>query len=439
MGDDQASQQVDHQAKKVFLYILSGFFIFMLYGALLPFNITNAPPNGFIATLLSSSANEAQGQWINHVIFTLLLTFFISGYCHLSKSKTIWPTMFALIILFGFIIEYLQMYISSRGTSLVDIYANLSGMFFGSVLWLFYGKFTISAIRYIIKEKSLSLDFIKKIYLAFIIVIILFPFDFFINELQFKMAFMTKGLPLFEAKINDGVGLIAIISPILLLFPLGLFYRLSGPKNHQTLILKFAIFLLVLEILQFFEVSGQSSFLSFLLKFIGFYLGFFMGRFIDIKSSLSSLLKLRKVLLLTIPLFLWAALKLKGFSFGSMGSYAEITTIINNMSLLPFTYYLTVSSGDGLLSFIFNIAIYLPIGMYLAIYNLAKGNIDLRSISSLVIMAMIIAVLLETIVLIWGLKRPDVTNIITAMAALPVGYYLIVMANNATHKEVKNI
>lgn len=425
-------QELDKRITAVFFNIACAIFVFILYGSLLPFNLVGAPPGSFMDILLSTPLDTSQGQWISHFIFNLLLIFFVCGYCQLSKNKMIWPIMYALIISFGVLIEYLQMYFGGRGTSLVDIYANFGGIFIGTLLWIFFGKFMLAAVEYLLKEKSLSIYYIRKLYLAFVIIIILFPFDFYMNDLQMQMAYITKGMPLFASDTNGQMGLLSIFSSILLLLPLGVFYRISLKKYKLALILKFAFILLLLEIVQFFEVSGQSSLLSFINKFIGFYAGYYLGQFIKMNSLLSALLRLKNVFLISAPLYIWLVLNVKGFSLSQMGSLTEISAIIKDMSLLPFANYINVSSGGALLSFILNFSIYVPIGAYLALYRLSKGKIYHRRISTLAVTGMIIAMWVETIVLIWGLKMPDVTNIFLAMAGLPMGYYLIIMVNNAS-------
>lgn len=435
MKEVQSDHILNQQLRRMFQIISSGFFIFILYAALLPFNLVDAPSKGFIGTLLSSATNAPHSQWINHVIFNSLLTFFVSAYCHLSYRKVIWFIMYIMIISFGILVEYLQMYSGGRGSSLVDIYANLGGLIFGALLWLLLGKFTVDAARYLLKEKTLSLFHIKRLYLIFVATIILFPFDFYINELQFRVAYATKGIPLFATDDGGGMGLISIFSSILLLLPLGVLYRSSAVKRPAMLIIKVAFILLFLEIIQFFEMSGQSSLLSFIYKFIGFTVGYYLGRFLDLTSLLVTLVKIKKTLLLTSPVFLLLVLYLKGFSFNEMASFIEISSILKDMSFLPFAYYATVSSGAALLSFIFNFAIFIPVGGYMALYRLSKGDLHHSKLSNLMTIGMIIAMGLEALILLWGLNRPDVTNIIIAMVALPIGYYAVIMVKNAADSD----
>lgn len=445
MAEAVADHEIDRKILRLFLNATSLLCLFIFYAALLPFNLSSSPGElslgGFINTLLFSETGTEQGQWIAHVIFNVLLTFFGSIYCKLSSRKNVWPLMYGAIIFFGFLIEYFQMFIGARGTSMVDIYANVAGMVFGFLAWKFFGDFTIRAVRHIYENKTLPIDFVKRIYIAFVIIIVLFPFDFYINALQFEVAFATKGLPLFENNIGFGIGILSLVASMLLLFPLGVIYQMSSARGDvidKQLILKFALALLFLEILQFFEVSGQSSLPSYFYKLVGFCVGLVLGRFFSLTKFLELLLRLRLVFIIIFPVFLYLALKVKGVDFKFASSLSSVMAVIEETSFLPFRYYVEVGSGEALLSFLLNFVIFLPIGGLLAINQISEGRQNKQSLSGLAWLGFFMAIILEGVVLIWGLKRPDVTNILVAACALPMGYYFFVMISNAVFQNVRD-
>ena len=428
-------QELDKKMSGVFFNITCAIFVFILYASLLPFNIVaNSSELSFldyVSVLKLSSLNVAQGQWIGHVIFNVLLTFSASLYCSLHKYRMTWVIIYLSIVIFGFSVEFFQMFVSSRGTSLVDIYANLGGMLVGFILWAMFGKFTLNALRHYLLHETLTIDFVKKLYLAFVIIIVLFPFDFYINKLQFQVGFATKEI---FALGSDFVSVSSLAS-VLLLIPLGILYQMSAQRKKvikKSLLFKYSIILLALELMQFFEISGQSSFISFFCKYIGFIAGLYIGKFLSLKLILHTVVKFRHILLLFLPLFLWAALKLKGFSMNAGISLSDVATVIENTSLLPFYYYVEVGSAEALLSFLFNFIIFLPLGGIYAIYKISKRNDSEQLFFNLFIIGIVIAVLLEITVLLWGLKRPDVTNILVSAIALPLGYYFSIMMNKAT-------
>lgn len=432
-------QELDKRITAVFFNITCAIFAFILYASLLPYNISSNLSEisflDYINTLKLSSLNIAQAQWIGHVIFNILLSFSASLYCYRKKSKLIWAIMFSSIIIFGFSIEFFQMFISSRGTSLADIYANFGGILIGFILSALFGKFILNALRYYLLNETLQLDFVKKIYLAFIIIVILFPFDFFINQLQFQLAMATKEMLAFG---GDSIISVSSVASMLLLFPLGVLYQMGARRQKvikKSLIIKFGLVLLALELLQFFEISGQSSFLSFFCKFIGFIAGLYVGKYLSLKLILEMAIKFRNVILVFLPFFLWIALKLKGFSISAENSLSQIAAVFEKASLLPFIYYVEVGSGEALLSFLFNFIIFLPLGGILAIHKVSKKNDSEQIYSKLFIGGFAIAVLLELTVLFWGLKRPDVTNILVSAVALPLGYHFIIMMNKSTKIE----
>ncbi|MCP5382511.1 MAG: VanZ family protein [Kordiimonadaceae bacterium] len=436
MNQQLTELDIDKKTARLLLNATSLIFLFIFYAALLPYNIVSSPRGvsliDFIETLKYSPTGEEQGQWIAHIIFTALLTFVASMYAKISGQKKKWLLIYVGIVVFGFLVEYCQMFIGSRGISLEDIYANLAGLLLGFILWKFFGKFANDALKYFLKYKMLPIDFVRKFYLAFVIIIILFPFDFFINGLQLEVAFATKGVPLFESAADRQIGIISLAASILLLFPLGMIYQYSNNikrKNKSALIIKYSFILLILEILQFFEMSGQSSLLSYFCKIFGFSFGLYFARLMSLEALMSLALKLRLVFLAILPVFIYVVLKLKGMSFEYPFSIDSIFSVIETTSFLPFRYYVDVGSGEALLSFLINFVIFMPIGAIVALQDIYGRRLKRRHFLNLFQLGAGIALMFELIVLFWGAKTPDITNIIISAFALPLGYNVLLMVN----------
>ncbi len=433
--------EFDDDIKRLLLNVTSFILIFIFYASLLPYNIEISPIdaslNGFLSALKYSIISAEPGKWIGHFIFNALVAFVGSLYCGLCGQRRKWLLVFGGLFLFGVLIEYFQLFIGGRGTSLVDIYANIAGLVVGFLLWGMLGKFTISALRYYYEFETLPLNFVRKLYLAFVIVIILFPFDFYFTPLQFEMAFATKGMPLFELDTGEGIGSISLLAASVLTFPIGVLYRLSSSSGKRrtsrtiNIFVKFVVLFLFLEILQFFEVSGQSSLASLCAKYAGFTIGFIVGRFFELKFLLEMALKFRLLIYVGLIIFIGLALKLKGLTFLFPLSVSASMDIIAATSFLPFRYYIDVGSGEALLSFLLNFVIFIPIGAVMAIRQIASGNFKIRSFSGIFGVGLVIALIFEILVLLWGLKRPDVTNILVSAFAMPVGYYFVVMCLNS--------
>ncbi len=440
------TNELDENLQRFFLNITCFILLFILYASLLPFNITSTPidvsPSGFLSALQMSSVTAEQGDWIGHVIFNALVTFVACLYCGLRREGRQWIIMLGGIFVFGLIVEYFQMFVGSRGTSLADIYANAAGILIGYFFWLIFGKFTTDAVRYYYQYETLPLNFVRKLYLAFVIAIILFPFDFYITPLQIEVAFATKGLPLFENEGSEGIGAISLLAAAMLTFPLGILYKLSSNANKRRssrsrrILIKFALLFLVLEVLQFFELSGQSSVLSLVCKYIGFLFGFMFGRFFDLKFLLEFAIKYRILLYVGLPVFIWLALRIKGLTFALPSSMSASMDVIAQTSFLPFVYYIEVGSGEALLSFLLNFVIFLPLGALLALRNIADEDFSPSSFTRILAYGAIIALLFEVLVLIWGLKRPDVTNIFVSSFATGLGYYFVMMCLNSISKQL---
>ena len=80
----------------------------------------------------------------------------------------------------------------------------------------------------------------------------------------------------------------------------------------------------------------------------------------------------------------------------------------------------------------------MPIGAALAVHNIYKGTGDSQTISKLSRIGILCALALEIIVLVWGLKRPDITNVLLAAMALPLGYQFVLMTYNSVKIPEKN-
>ena len=445
MNSQQLNSKLDQKIRKVFFVASCSVLLFILYASLLPFNVSSASSFisffDFLTTLTYPQGNSEQGEWIGHVIFNTLLTFLACHYCILSSRKRIWVQVLGFIFIFGILIEYLQMFIGSRGTSLADIYANIAGIMFGFIAWVIFGKLAKNSVSYFLKHQTIPIEYTKKIYLIFVVAVVLFPFDFFINSLQFQIAFATKGYPLFEMGRGTSIGMFSILAAFLLTFPLGFMYRISAmddAKTNYKIIFKMGVLFFVLEVLQFFELSGQSSLPSLIAKITGFAAGFGIGRFVNLKKLLDICIEYRKILYLIAPVFIYLSLRVKGISFENSISMNNIKMIIDQMRFLPFLYYVDVSGGGALLSFLLNFVIFVPLGGLVAIHYLANDNSDDINFWRLTIVGSIAALFLEAVVLMWGLKRPDITNILVSAFAFPIGFYFMVMLKNGLDDRYSN-
>lgn len=446
MDEKNYDHTLDIKVTRIYAYLTLGLLTFILYGSLLPFRFgdisLSAALSNFDSILNNPENITEQGKWIGHVIFYSLLSFFGCGYCFIKRNIGILFLMFAGMFFLGYLTEFLQLFVGGRGTSIIDIYADWVGMVIGLICWMFFGKFTKNTITQILRDNTLSVVTVRKLYLAFAVIIILFPFDFYISGIQIDAAFITKGMPLFDNQYS-GMGKLSSLASILLLLPLGVFYRISAKNSHKfrygPVVIKFFILLLILEILQFFEVSGNSTYQSFLFKMLGFVMGLYLGKYWNLKYLLHSVVKLKILLLVGSPLYLYVVLKMKGVYWGALGSASEINTIIRDMSFLPFVYYVEVGSGEALLSFIFNFAIYFPIGVYKALSDISKGNDFTANITNLAIAGMVFSFVIEILALIFGLKRPDITNIFLGIASIPIGYYFVMMIKNSLIEQSASI
>lgn len=446
MNEQRLEIDLDQKLEKIFFNATCFILVFILYASLLPYNISNTYSSvsfsDFWNTLNFSEPSAEQGEWIGHVIFNALLTFLACLYCVVSKNKKRWYQVLGFIFIFGFFIEYFQMFIGPRGTSLSDIYANVAGMAFGVLALLIFGKFAIETVRYYLQHQTLPIEYTKKLYFLFVVAVILFPFDFYMNNLQLQIAFAAKGYPLFENDLGQGVGLFSFAGAFLLTFPLGVLYRLSSiseEKKGKSILLKMSLLFLLLEILQFFEVSGQSSLLSLFAKIFGFFLGFGIARFLQLKEMFDFFIRIRLILFALVPVYIWIVLKVKGLSFDIPASATNLAFVFEQISLLPFRYYVDVGSGDALLSFLLNFVIFVPLGGLAALHYIARFKYVHMRFSQLVLIGIIGSIILEITVFIWGLKKPDITNIIISGMAFPLGYYLLMMLNKGLDDDQQHV
>ena len=59
--------------------------------------------------------------------------------------------------------------------------------------------------------------------------------------------------------------------------------------------------------------------------------------------------------------------------------------------------------------------------------------------TNLAIAGMVFSFVIEILALIFGLKRPDITNIFLGIASIPIGYYFVMMIKNSLIEQSASI
>lgn len=404
------------------------FLIIVVYASLIPFQVR---PVAFSEALIRFKAipylnlgMQSRADWIANILLFIPLGFFLlAALDEKSLSSPRRGLLCSIVWIFcclvAVFIECLQVYFPPRTVSLNDIYAEIVGSLIGIVVWVSCKRLGRRLWAAISSGGNYAINAILIIYCVIFISYSLFPFDFLLSfkEISWKVSNGSWGL--FLSEINRQNSLRTVISLILEAFsvvPLGILFlriRLHGKPELASAIINGAVLGAVLEILQFFLVSGNSQGVSVILKIIGFSGGVFYQELLQfIRDKIKSEMKNKIVFFLIFP-YLITAFYLNGWFTHQWLVYEKALDKLSYAMAIPFYYHYFSSETGALQSIILHSLLYAPIGI--AAYVLTNENKNRLIAQTIAIFFTIIISLIMEIGKLFILDmKPDFTNVIIA-------------------------
>lgn len=406
-----------------------GFFVFILYGSLLPFEYRQVS----MEKALSSFANisylklgiASRADWIANILIYLPLSFFSLAWLEPKNRSFFFKIPAILTIFLGYsaaaiAIEFCQIFISPRTVSLNDIMAEMIGISMGLLLWLAFGRRLLGYCIEIVKGGNKAIGSALILYGLFYSALCLFPYDFIVSlsDLSWKLSSGNYALFLLPSAFDRPLySLMGLGLELLLTIPLGIL-MVKKMVGNSGMIFKLMVlgglFGFLIEGIQFFLASGVSQGVSVLTRIIGFGLGGVL--FPLLQSEKISRLRpylLYLVMVAAVP-YLLVLLSVNGFFSQGWLGYEEAVSKFDKEMLLPFYYHYFSTETRAVLSLLYNGALYAPIGLACWMLGHRRGKFTAGLAALLAGGA---AFFVELGKLWLRGKHPDFTNLIIAAVA----------------------
>lgn len=395
---------------------------FVVYGSLVPLEFHPLPWDQAWETFrhisLLDVGTQGRADWVaNGVLYVPVgfLTFIL-----LVRFKTSHTLMLVLIgsILFSFslavAVEFAQLFFPARTVSLNDVIAEFIGSIIGAASAARWSNQFRSFISTLMGNPGHLIAQLLKAYAIAYIAFSLFPYDFLVSMSELKLKLRSDGWGWLMApepmRDNIVLFLAKLFIEALAVVPLGLMLcQLKTGRRPWSLMGAFitgAILGLIIEIAQFFIISGVSQGLSVLTRATGICLGVLFWQHRTHLHSLRLAAWLRQFSLPVSILYLIALAAINGWFEHRWTGIGSAMNAFNGVHFLPFYYHYYTTEQAALLSLVSVCLMYAPIGILTWAYKNPPGLAML--------MATLMAGLVETSKLFLEGTHPDPTNLLIA-------------------------
>lgn len=396
--------------------------LFVIYGSLLPFEYRDAPPGytfgdfSYIKWYGLGPGNRA--DWVANLILYVPVGFFAYG---AASRLGLGGAIFAALLGIGLAvcIEFLQVWAAPRTYSLNDMVAEIAGAFIGILGWGLWGRLLASSIQNALSGGPKTLTAGLGLYLLGYSFIALFPFDFLVSadeiatRLADPKAFVWAPENLFGIR-----SLASLILKIALILPLGMAIKLVWNRGVASAVLAAFVLTGGIEALQWLQYSGRVEASSFAVAMLGAALGHQVtGSLKQIMLRIAPWLKVG--IWLAAPLYLAILPVLRGWHAGFVGQ-SKIEDVLASMHWMPFYYYYYATEQLAFSSLLSVAASYAPLGVFIWVTQMLIGKAtgQRQSLGYSVLPTVLFACIIEAGGLITTGLRPDLTNILIAVAAV---------------------
>jgi glycopeptide antibiotics resistance protein len=405
------------------LAVTALYVLFVVYGSLVPLNFTPMPLSraweAFHHIRYLQLGIGSRADWVANGVLYFPVGLLATSLLTTSKRAAL-PRASALLaaLVFSFVlavsVEFTQLFFPPRTVSLNDVIAECLGSILGGLVgarWPSWPKELAAAVAgHPERLTQRLLESYAIAYLAFS----LFPFDFLVSwpEVEWKVLSDSWGWAVakHDTSTSIAIPLAKLFAEVLAAMPFGVILRRSWPTSGLSspagAFICGAVLGTSIELAQFFTASGVSQGISVLTRAIGVWAGVVAWRNVTRMgpSGVAALVRRFKVplgiayLLGLVTVNGWFEHRWKGVDFALRS--------LDQLHFLPLYYHYYTTEQAALLSLTATLLMYAPVGI-LAWATWASPG-------SALVIASVIAALVEASKLCLEGLHPDTTNIVIA-------------------------
>ncbi|TAN81086.1 MAG: VanZ family protein, partial [Gallionella sp.] len=362
---------------------------FVIYGSLVPLDFHprswDQAWEMFRHIRLLDVGTQGRADWVANGVLYVPVGFLTATL--FTRFKTSRTLVLALIgsLLFSFTlavaIEFSQLFFPSRTVSINDVIAEFFGSILGAVFAARWSGRFRSFLSTLMGNPDRLVVHLLKAYAIGYIAFSLFPYDFLVSasELEWKLhsdgwGWLAAAEP---ARGSIALSLAKLFAETFAVAPLGLILcqLTTGrrPWSHTRAFLSGAALGLIVEIAQFFIVSGISQGLSVLTRAMGIYLGALLWRHRTRLRSPRLAIRFRRFGLPMSILYLIALAAANGWFDHRRVGIGSAMNAFDGIHFLPFYYHYYTTEQAALLSLVSVCLMYAPIGILAWAYRNPPG------------------------------------------------------------------
>lgn len=363
---------------------------FIVYGSLLPFDYVPQPHAVALERIrqipLLAIGPGGRVDWMANLLLYVPLAFLSFAALSASPSRMLRPVRAALIlVMLGVVataIEFAQIFFPPRTVSLNDLVAEWLGILIGGGIWLFFGGRTRAAQLNFTRGGIAAAGALALLYTLIYVGLALFPFDFLLTPAEFwekdfaKMAgWWLTPLACVRALQCET----QLLAETLFAFPIGAAFVVARPLAARPTIFKIVflglLFGLAIELAQLLLGSGVSQGASVAAKSIGFIAGGLAAPHIaGVWRRLDRWSGLHLVLALLALAYLAALALALNLPHAIAIPWQDAVKRLADMPIIPFYNYYYTSETRALASLVFQVSLYLPPGVLVALATRGASN-----------------------------------------------------------------
>lgn len=429
--------QYNLKEKNISVWLLLGYLFIIVYGSLLPF-AQNALtfeeawlkfPHIPLLNLGMASRADLVANLLLYIPLGFLACGFLVGRNRHPLALTAGiAASLSLSVTVAVCVEFTQQFFPPRTVSLNDLYAEIAGAMIGIALWVVIGMRSIRVVRTILHGGKPAHQAILLLYVLAYITLSFFPYDILLSfeELQRKLA--SDFLGWLFAPLCRSSCIWKLIPEALAMIPFAmLFFRSMRKVPLLLAIITGAVLGVLIEGLQLLIISGVSQGASIGSRAAGMMLGVVVIRLSPLIDWDQLRQYVRPVIILSVLPYLGLLALVNHWFSGNWLGLSEGVARLDQVRFIPFYYHYYTTEKTALISLLFQIGIYAPIGIGFWLWRWATRSTSLISsnIFMVALAAGLVACVIEAGKLFTPQTSPDPTDILIAIISATIVYRLL--------------
>jgi VanZ family protein len=420
----------------ILLWVAMGYTLFVVYGSLLPFE-----PNGLSLEeawlrfrdipMLKLGAGSRADLVANLILYIPVGFLFMGALAGESRMRivSVLGTILSLLIAvcLAISVEFTQEFFPPRTVSLNDLYSEVAGGLLGILIWMLAGPRLVRLSRQFAIGGPSARHAILVFYTLAYLFLSLFPYDFLLGAGEWREHLDSNKVGLLFAGKCGLFCLVKLFPEMLATVPIGLLLGRSGRSSRPSLrsVAIMGLFLgLGIEALQLTIESGISQGTSVFSRAVGVITGAILPDLFNRWDARRMRPLIHTGLLLATAVYAGLLAWANHWFAGSWLTAQEALLRTSEVRLIPFYYHYYTAEAVALVSMVFQLGLYSPLGAGIWLWRQGTRGGSRGSLAP-ALLGFSVACIIETGKLFIPGQHPDPTNVLLAACGAGMTHALL--------------